>query len=716
LAGAVAGCDRLPDRRSRGADVPEATDGSALRLELTAAPERGEAPLEVSFEARLIGEVADPEDLGCPTLAWTMDSRDEGEVVIAPAEGCVAGVVPRTFSLRHTYTAARSYEASVRFIARDVPSSNSVQVVVTGATRTPAPVAALPGPTIIIATPPAATPVAPAAAETVQPAGGTAVGGVGTPELETTPLATAPGAGAAPVVVPPPAAGGATSVAGGIPTVGAIPTAAAGATSPGAVLPTAAAGATAPVAAVSTPAAGATAPAGTFPTTAAAVPTYPAGTPAIPARPTARLITITRTASAEDAIGEATPTPFGARAPSPVGGPPGVGPATFVPGAPRPVVPGVQPPLPGVQPPGREIPPVRPEVPPPASEVPPAGYDLPPPSAPGIEPPAPAPLAPPPATAERRPPARPTSPRVPGPSTPAAAARSGSRGVAARVLPGDLYYLSGAPPRLWRLPATGERPSPLTDDGRAVDDFAVSPSGAVAFVSGGSLYVFTPGAGTPSLLDPAAARPVWSRNGRQLAYAAGGVRVYDLAGRRHTALTEDGAPLAWSRDGARLLIALPDDSVAVVGTASGERMDLPLSGVAEAAWLPDRDVVAMAGQGLRLLGAGDTWTLSTWLPQEVPAGDIFVRPDEVLLAVADSGDGPTVLALDLTAPAPDVHTAGPPLPLAASEDFAWAPDGRHAAVAGPGGIDLLDPYKAIRVQLVAAAASRPAWVLAGRAP
>ena len=128
-------------------------EASGLRLVLDATPVQGEAPLTVRFEAELLGDPPDPAEFECPTLAWTLDARDDGQVLLAQAEDCRPGEVARRFTLEHRYTRARSYEASMRLIGLGVPPSNVVQLLVAGPTATAAPQVAQPGPTIVIAAP-----------------------------------------------------------------------------------------------------------------------------------------------------------------------------------------------------------------------------------------------------------------------------------------------------------------------------------------------------------------------------------------------------------------------------------------------------------------------------------------------------------------------------------------------------------------------------------
>lgn len=158
LAILLAACQ--PVDSADGPPADRAAQPGALRLELSAEPLRGPAPLTVRFTARLSGELpAEATDFSCPTVAWVLDSRDDGQVVIAPAEGCVEGRPVRVYTLEHRYVAARAYEAHVRLLAVDLPPSNTVQVLVEGPTPTSGPAVAQNGPTIVLATAaPRATP------------------------------------------------------------------------------------------------------------------------------------------------------------------------------------------------------------------------------------------------------------------------------------------------------------------------------------------------------------------------------------------------------------------------------------------------------------------------------------------------------------------------------------------------------------------------------
>lgn len=646
---ALAGCNRATDETAT-AEPELSQGGSSLRLVLAAEPVNGEAPLAVRFEAELIGEIADPAAFGCPTLAWTLDARDEGEVVIAQPAGCAPGVVPRNYTLDHIYSSARRYEASVRFIARDVPPSNLVQVVVRGPTATPAPRVAFPGPTIVIATP-AGTRVAVAditrpPGDDGAPAGPTAAEGAGTA-----------GAGLTPGVIP-------TRSVQIVPGLTPAPVAT---LEPGATL-----------APSTTTASGATsAPATPFrpgPTTAA-IPTRvalapPATSPeptAIAARPTAMLVPITPGTTRRPAGGATSAPGF----------------ATSIPGIPAttaaPVIP------------APAFTPITMATQPPSS-----------PTGPGFPPPV-----------ERTSPPPPVEPAFPLPqATAAVPPPSGSRPAAGRVLPADLYYISALDRSLLRLPASGERPSAVTPLDLPVDAYDVASSGIIAFSSGGGIYLSSPGMNAPSKLIEPARTPVWSRNGRKLAYGApGGVYAYDIVSRQHAQLTDRGEPMAWSRDAAWLLVGLPGGRIAVVSAATATRNDLPFEGVDEAGWLPDRDVIWMAGDGLRLLALGEEWVQTTLLPPDVRTSNVFVRPDDTLLVIADTGVGPALHGVNLASDDLTVRRFGPPIPIGSPDNAAWAPDGRHMALAGADGVALLDPFTGAEVPLIALPAARPEWVL-----
>ena len=537
LALAAGGCDRSGD--TDGSQSARATD-QPPRLELAVSPANGDAPLAVRLMATLEGEVAEPERFACPSLAWTLGN---GDVVLARAADCGAGGVLREFELTYTYDAAGAYDASVRLLALDVPRSNSVSVLVRGPTATPAAVAAVPGPTIVIAT--AAAPTA-------------------TPELPAT-------ATAAPIAAAPTATTAATALTAASPT--------------------------APAAATASPA----------PT---AVALAPAESTAAPVQP----IVATVTAGQLPATARATVPRGTASLPTIL--PPTVGP---------PVV------------------------------------------------------------------------------------------AAGQVLPADLYFATRRPAGLWRLLASGGPPEAVVAD-QAVADYAVAANGLVAYVTAedGALYLLAPGTQPVRLVPSDAGAPVWSPDGRRLAYGADGVTVYDLATARRGVLAPAGEPLAWSRDGQWLAVRRADGGL-TLASSSGARTDLPVGPVTAAGWLPDRNVLWLAGAGLELLTVGDTLELATLLGPDVRVRAATTTADGRLLALADTPTGPRLHVTDLSAEVLVPEVAGPALVLPApQEDVAWAPDGQTLAVAEPNGLRLLAPATGADLPLYSALAERPRWVLGVR--
>lgn len=301
----------------------------------------------------------------------------------------------------------------------------------------------------------------------------------------------------------------------------------------------------------------------------------------------------------------------------------------------------------------------------------------------------------------------------PAPLSPTAGPATARR-PARRVLPADLYYLAGVPAQLWRLPVTGEPPDRLTEMPHPVDAYAASQTGPVAFTSAGGLYLLAPDTGAITPLDPGGAAPVWSRSGYQLAYTAGGLQMYDLVRRQHFTMAQDGVPLAWSRDGARLLARRADGRLALIRVATQSAVDLPLFGIAAAGWLPDRDVAWLTdGERLDLLTAGAALMVNHVSGLDAGlsiADDVMVRPDGRLLVAARSSVGLTAFGVDLASGSVAAVASGPTIPLPGA-DFDWAPDGRHAALAGPDGVALVDPIAGAQVQMVAGPARQPRWVL-----
>jgi hypothetical protein len=251
----------------------------------------------------------------------------------------------------------------------------------------------------------------------------------------------------------------------------------------------------------------------------------------------------------------------------------------------------------------------------------------------------------------------------------------------------------------------------VTPPDDAVDTYAVSPSGVTAYVSDGALRLVVPEADPLFVDDAEPQRLIWSRDGRRLAYENQGVWSYDVVGGRRTLLAEEGSPKAWSRDASQLLV-MGRDSPELIDVQAGSSRTLPVAPAADAGWLSDRDTIWLADPGLRLVTLRDTLLVTT-LFESGETRHVFVRPDHKLLLWV-TGDLWTPNLVDLTAPVLGARPLGPQARIPLGGEYAWAPDGRHGALASSGGLVLVDPTTGAQVPLSSASASDPQWVFRSR--
>lgn len=286
------------------------------------------------------------------------------------------------------------------------------------------------------------------------------------------------------------------------------------------------------------------------------------------------------------------------------------------------------------------------------------------------------------------------------------------------VLPADLYFVAGptdAQGSLAQLPAAGTLPQAVGGVDGVADDYAVSSLGLVAHVADGALGLITPLGVNRNLVRTDAARPVWSPDGRVLAYQrAGELWRFDVMAFRDERLAAEGAPVAFSRDGRWLLVLRDDGAPGIVRLDDGSARWLPLEGATAGGWLPDGAVLWLSGAGLRLVTVDDALLVTTLIEPSIATSAAFVRADRRMLVLAEDGDATRLFQVDLAAPLPRAEPAGAPLPLAVDADIAFAPDGRTLAVAGPAGVLLVDPATGAGVPLVDTPARRPTWHLARR--
>jgi hypothetical protein len=231
----------------------------------------------------------------------------------------------------------------------------------------------------------------------------------------------------------------------------------------------------------------------------------------------------------------------------------------------------------------------------------------------------------------------------------------------------------------------------------------------VAYVVDGAVRVAAPGSSTLTLVETGGGAPRWSRDGRFLAFAADGTRVYDAATGRTSQLSTEGSPVAWSSDEGKLLLRGLDGMPVLASMDGSRELRLPIAPVTDGGWLPDVPVAWLSGAGLRLLTAEDPPMLTTLLDTTVPTFAGHLDADGRLLFMADRGAGVRKHVVDLDAATLTVEADGPLLDVPDRTAFAWAPDGRNAAVATQAGLYLVDPGSGGAVPLVLQATERPRW-------
>lgn len=156
------------------------------------------------------------------------------------------------------------------------------------------------------------------------------------------------------------------------------------------------------------------------------------------------------------------------------------------------------------------------------------------------------------------------------------------------TLPQSVYFLAGekANFQIWRLEKDGRTTAQITQQPGGITDFAVSLSdGSLAFISNGCLYLWQADQPAPRLLvDPSltpptpeyefplkVGTPVFSPDGRILAYSLDGIHLYhlgsgddqfllpspgNLLGEPFVFVKEYYSPGPWSPDGKGMLIVM----------------------------------------------------------------------------------------------------------------------------------------------------------------
>ncbi|MBX3003067.1 MAG: hypothetical protein KF821_09870 [Anaerolineales bacterium] len=217
---------------------------------------------------------------------------------------------------------------------------------------------------------------------------------------------------------------------------------------------------------------------------------------------------------------------------------------------------------------------------------------------------------------------------------------------APRLLPQALYFLSTRGEGLqaiWRLDADGRTLQAITGGEASIDEFDVAPNGQLVFRIGNRIYLHIQDEAPRLLVDNASAdedaadfatqqavrSPRLAPNGATLAYAQGGLWLFDLASGNALRVLENQSgsagegedaqvvysPVAWAPSGLQLLVAVagPQGSGLGVWDASSHqftRLASEGSLCCQASWAPDSRSVLLASQLLGLMEPG-LWRFDT---------------------------------------------------------------------------------------------------------
>lgn len=145
------------------------------------------------------------------------------------------------------------------------------------------------------------------------------------------------------------------------------------------------------------------------------------------------------------------------------------------------------------------------------------------------------------------------------------------------LLPQRLYFLSNDSQsirQVFRLERDGRTKTQVTFEPVNVDDYDISPAdGSLVYVTNNQLLWVNADGSNRHLMADGGTQPVFSPDGKRLAYARGGLNIYDLSSGLNTFVLEDHplegslppetyAPASFSPDGTKLLVTIghPPDS------------------------------------------------------------------------------------------------------------------------------------------------------------
>jgi Tol biopolymer transport system component len=280
----------------------------------------------------------------------------------------------------------------------------------------------------------------------------------------------------------------------------------------------------------------------------------------------------------------------------------------------------------------------------------------------------------------------------------------------AAVLPAPLYFLSeaGGTNQIWRMERDAVTVTQITREGAKVDSYDVSPSGgSIAFVSRNQLILMGADGSDRRVVadfgEGYGGSPKWSPDGSLLAYAQGGIRLFEPATGQDRLLRENGAgesvgnvaifsPRAWSPDGRHLLVSIgyyEGAGLGILSIADGElTANAPLSDMV--AWKNDSSGILMASAWYPEMVGGDPGLWLTGPGQDVSPliQDAFVwwpfqRPDSQLAYFIHRPAGRSVTSYSAQMVASAIDGSGEhalrnaPLALDVRDSFyaLWAADG-----------------------------------------
>jgi len=264
--------------------------------------------------------------------------------------------------------------------------------------------------------------------------------------------------------------------------------------------------------------------------------------------------------------------------------------------------------------------------------------------------------------------------------------------------------------QVWRLPADGSAPQPVTSDETGVISFAAAPDGTrIVYVSGSRLLLQRLNGSAPDVLAELSgaidAEPAFSLDGQQIAYVDQGIWVVPASGGEPQQVIADEQTEGFVRRFARpifapninaLLVEAQRENItvpAVLDPNTGEVLEIAVEQQAE--WLRDGRIVlyGMAGSqrpgGLSIAGTGSLTQPARFLPEILSVQAVReISANQLRLVLPERAVGPQMLrvaAFDITSGqlAPE-HTGGFMVNPSLSPDGTFAAGYRYQTSSGRG--------------------------------